>query len=95
MDWSLDLVEDKYRWPAMVMNWLFIGVVKRNFEDAQPFVFEEDFVMLRRSNDGIKSRIPGGWIAMVRNDVSHYVFPIDLSVDGDNLVLELFQWIVD
>jgi len=52
-DWRLDLVENKYRRPSMMMNRFLIIWLKRNLQHPKPVVFENDFVMFRCRSDGV------------------------------------------
>src|SRR5215217_2970885 len=55
----LDLVQDEYRRPTVMMNRLLVVGLQRNLEHADPVVLEQNLVMFRRRLDGIQFRIPG------------------------------------
>src|SRR5262249_48423948 len=71
---SLDLVEHEYRWPAMMMDGLFVVGLQGYLEHAKPLVLEDDFVVLWSRYHRIQCWIPSRWI-QIRTMIGHVTLP--------------------
>ena len=53
MNWRFDLVEYKYRWPAVMMHRFLILRFQSYLKNTQSLILKQDLVMLRRCGDGV------------------------------------------
>jgi hypothetical protein len=58
VDWTLNLIENEDRRPAVVVGRFLLSVAQGDFEDTQRIVFEENSVVAGSRDDSVQGRIP-------------------------------------